>query len=133
MRRYWDETRGCFVSNGQISAASQVWMVLAGAGNPEQARLAMEKALTLSGEPRMTTPYMHHYFVMALLRAGLREEADRHLRAYWGGMLAAGADTFWECWDPEHTDHSPYGGLLLNSYCHAWSCTPAWIIEKYLL
>ena len=116
-----------------VRATEGAVLVLAGAGSPEQARLAMEKALTLSGEPRMTTPYMHHYFVMALLRAGLREEAERHLRAYWGGMLAAGADTFWECWDPEHTDHSPYGGLLLNSYCHAWSCTPAWIIEKHLL
>ena len=133
MARYWDETKQCFVSNGQISAASQVWMVLADAATPGQARAAMEKALTLTGEPRMTTPYMHHYFVMALLRAGLKDEAERHLRAYWGGMLASGADTFWECWDPERPDHSPYGGLLLNSFCHAWSCTPAWIIEKHLL
>ena len=133
MDRYWDEARSCFVSNGQISAASQVWLTLADVGTKVQARLAMEKALTLPGEPRMTTPYMHHYFVMALLHVGLRDEAERHLRAYWGGMLAAGADTFWECWDPERPAHSPYGGLLLNSYCHAWSCTPAWIIEKNLL
>ena len=133
MLQFWDAERGCFVSKGQISAASQVWMVLAGAGTEEQQRAAMEKALTLSGEPRMTTPYMHHYFVMALLSAGLRDEAERHLKAYWGGMLSAGADTFFECWDPEHPDHSPYGGLMLNSFCHAWSCTPAWFLRSGML
>ena len=133
MRRFWDEERGCFVSNGQVSAASQVWMVLADACAPEQAKSAMQTALTLRGGPLMSTPYMHHYFVMALLRAGLREEAERHLRRYWGSMLDAGADTFWECWDPEHPERSPYGGSVVNSYCHAWSCTPAYIIEKHLL
>ena len=81
----------------------------------------------------MTTPYMHHYCVMALLRAGLREEAERHLRGYWGGMLDAGADTFWECFDPLGPQSSPYGGVIVNSRCHAWSCTPAYIIEKHLL
>ena len=36
-------------------------------------------------------------------------------------------------WDPEHPERSPYGGSVVNSFCHAWSCTPAYIIEKYLL
>ena len=133
MRRFWDEDRQCFVSNGQISAASQVWMVLADACSPEQALKAMRKALTLSEGARMSTPYMHHYYVMALIRVGLLSEAEQHLRHYWGSMLDAGADTFWECWDPEHPERSPYGGSVVNSYCHAWSCTPAYIIEKHLL
>ena len=79
----------------------------------------------------METPYLHHYFVMALLRAGLKEQAAAHLKAYWGGMLAAGADTFWECWDGEDPGRSPYGGSEVNSYCHAWSCTPAYLIERF--
>ena len=70
---------------------------------------------------------------MALLRSGLREEAVTHLKEYWGGMLDAGADTFWECWDGKDPDRSPYGGSVVNSYCHAWSCTPAYIIERFLL
>ena len=80
----------------------------------------------------METPYMHHCFVMALLHAGLREEAVDHLKTYWGGMIDAGADTFWECWDVEDPDRSPYGGSIVNSYCHAWSCTPAYIIDRFL-
>ena len=133
MRAFWDEERGCFVSNGQISAASQLWMVLADVPSPEQARQAMQVAMTLTDGPRMTTPYLHHYYVMALLRAGMKEEAVRHLKDYWGGMIDAGADTFWECWDGEHPDSSPYGSSVVNSYCHAWSCTPAYIIKRYLL
>ena len=133
MERFWNEEQGCFVSNGQISAASQVWMVLADVCSPEEALRAMAKTLSLTEGPCMSTPYMHHYYVMALLRVGLRKEAEAHLRHYWGSMLDAGADTFWECWDPEQPERSPYGGSVVNSYCHAWSCTPAYIIEKYLL
>ena len=133
MAQFWSEEQQCFVSNGQISAASQVWMVLADAAPPELAKKAMQRALTLTDGPRMSTPYMHHYFVMALLRAEMQEEAEFHLKHYWGGMIEAGADTFWESWDEEHPDSSPYGGSIVDSYCHAWSCTPAFIIEKYFL
>ena len=107
-------------------------MVLADVPGPDQARWAMEKTAALDRGPRMTTPYMHHYYVMALLHAGLRGQAEAHLRSYWGGMLDAGADTFWECWDPDDPAASPYGGLIVNSRCHAWSCTPAYIIDRFL-
>ena len=132
-QRFWKEEKGCFVSNGQISEASQIWMVLADVVEPEKAEKAMRKALTLQEGPGIQTPYLYHYYVMALLRSGLREEAITHLKEYWGGMLDAGADTFWECWDGKDPDRSPYGGSVVNSYCHAWSCTPAYIIERFLL
>ena len=133
MKQFWNEEQQCFVSNVQISAATQAWMVLADAAPPEMSEKAMQLALTLKDGPHMATPYMHHYFVMALLRTGMREEAERHLKHYWGGMLEAGADTFWEYWNEENPESSPYGGNIVDSYCHAWSCTPAYIIEKYFL
>ncbi|MBR0161215.1 MAG: sugar hydrolase [Oscillospiraceae bacterium] len=133
LEQFWSDREQCFVSSGQISAASQVWMVLADVCTPEQALAAMRKARSLRSEPHMTTPYMHHYYVMALLRVGMKEEAEEHLKSYWASMLDAGADTFWECWDPEHPEASPYGGSIVNSCCHAWSCTPAYMIEKFLL
>ena len=46
-------------------------------------------------------------------------------------MLSAGADTFWECCDLDDLSASPYGGMIVNSYCHAWSCTPAYLIDKF--
>ena len=132
MMRFWDEEKSLFVSNGQVSAASQVWMVLADVPSPEQAKGIMTKVASMENLG-MTTPYMHHYYIMALLRAGLKDAATQHIKDYWGGMLMAGADTFWECWDGHDAARSPYGGSVVNSYCHAWSCTPAYIIERYLM
>ena len=70
---------------------------------------------------------------MAMIKAGLKDEATEYIKWFWGGMIKAGADTFWECWDGKNEEVSPYGGSMLNSYCHAWSCTPAYIIKKYLI
>ena len=130
---FWDGAQGCFLSGGQISIHSQIWLTLAGAMPEGRAVAAMDHALAHPGSPRMATPYMHHYYVMALLKAGQKNLAEAHIRAYWGGMLRAGADTFWECFDPDDPKASPYGGLIVNSFCHAWSCTPAYILHRYFL
>ena len=130
-RRFWNEKEGCFLSGGQRSIHSQVWMTLAGLMPEGKAGDAFDKALSQPGAPSMATPYMHHYYVMALLKSGLKSRAEKHLKSYWGGMLRAGADTFWECFDPGDPGASPYGGRIVNSFCHAWSCTPAFIIERY--
>ena len=130
---FWQKEEGCFSDGGQIAIHTQVWLTLAGIMPQEAARAAFEKALRLPDAPRMKTPYMHHYYIMALLRSGLRDEAEAHLRAYWGGMIRAGADTFWECYDPDDPAGSPYGGRIVNSFCHAWSCTPAYLISRYFI
>lgn len=77
VKEFWDEKLEFFVSgeNKQISMASQVWMILGGA---------------IEGE-----------------------------------------DAFWELYNPENPNESPYGGTIVNSYCHAWSCTPAYFLRKY--
>ena len=41
------------------------------------------------------------------------------------------ADTFWELYNPENPAESPYGSSIVNSYCHAWSCTPTYLLRKY--
>jgi hypothetical protein len=64
-------------------------------------------------------PYLRHHHIVALLQCGLREEAVAEIKAYWGAMVDYGADTFWEIFDPQHPDFSPYGSKLINSYCHA--------------
>jgi alpha-L-rhamnosidase len=131
-KHLWDESLGLFISGPkrQVSWASQAWMVLAGVPTQEQARRAMSGVLRHAGAEKPVTPYMHHYFVEALLAAGLRDEGMAHLHAYWGGMLKHGADTFWEVHVPGDDRRSPYGSHLMNSYCHAWSCTPTWLLRR---
>ena len=64
--------------------------------------------------------------------AGLQDEAVKLMKEYWGKMISLGADTFWEAFDPDRPGYSPYGSPIVNSYCHAWSCTPVYLIKKYL-
>ena len=62
---------------------------------------------------------------------GMDEEARTRLTQYWGAMIQRGADTFWEVYDPNDELASPYNFYPINSYCHAWSCTPVYFINKY--
>ena len=128
----WDETQGLFVSGPkrEISWASQAWMTLAGVPSPEQAKRAMGEVMRSPSAEKPVTPYMNHYIVEALQAAGLADEASAHLNAYWGGMVKKGADTFWEVYVPGDDHLSPYNSHLMNSYCHAWSCTPTYLLRK---
>lgn len=115
--------------NKQISWASQVWMTLGGAEHADAALL--ERLKNCAEAEKMVTPYMYHNYVDALLTVGQKDMALDVLCAYWGGMLKEGADTFWELYNPENPNESPYGGTIVNSYCHAWSCAPAYFLRKF--
>lgn len=69
--------------------------------------------------------------IEALLKCGAKDEALAVMKNYWGGMAELGADTFWELYNPKNPDESPYGGTIVNSYCHAWSCAPAYFLRRY--
>jgi alpha-L-rhamnosidase len=131
-KHLWDESLGLFVSGPkrEVSWASQAWMVLASVPSPEQARRAMTAVSQHPSAEKPVTPYMHHYVVEALLAAGLRDEASRYMQSYWGGMIKKGADTFWEAYVPGDDFLSPYNSHLMNSYCHAWSCTPTYLLRR---
>ena len=120
----------------QVSWAGQVWMVLAGVFEHEDSAALLRRLLNMSGNETivgMTTPYLVHHLVDALFQYGMRDEALNYLHGYWGHMLAHGADRFFELYNPENMNESPYGGNQVNSFCHAWSCTPSYFIRKYNL
>lgn len=132
----FDQTQGQFVveETNEVNVASQVWMVLAEVFDPETNQQIMQQMVKQYFPIRgIATPYMYHHVVEALFVANCRDEAIELMKNYWGEMIKLGADTFWEAFKPEDLDFSPYGSPILNSYCHAWSCTPAYLIGKYLL
>lgn len=128
---FFDESAGVFTSGEtrQVSWATQAWMVIAGIATKEEGMVALRKVLSNPDAIRPGAPYMYHYVVEALLLCDLKQEAQTLLESYWGGMVEHGADTFWEVYDPEKPMLSPYNNVLVNSYCHAWSCTPAYLIR----
>ncbi len=128
----WDEKRGFFVSGEerQVSWASQIWFVLADVLSREENARLLERLEEENPALRMVTPYMYHHYVEALLHCGRKAQAVRCLKRYWGEMIRDGADTFFELYDPQNKEASPYGGRIINSFCHAWSGTPAYFIRK---
>ena len=129
----YDQEQGLFVSGEehQINYANQVWMILAGVTEQKQAGEILDRVIELEPEKGMVSPYMNHHFVEALLQCGKKQQAMDYMKYYWGGMLGHGADTFWELYNPKNPAESPYGSSIVNSYCHAWSCTPTYLLRKY--
>ena len=133
LKDLYNSKTGLFESGAdrQISYASQVWMILGGALNKDQSQRALTAVMNNDEALHPGGPYMYHYFIQALVNAGMVEEAKTSLTDYWGSMIKKGADTFWEVYDPENDFISPYNAVTVNSYCHAWSCTPVYFIRKY--
>lgn len=132
-KSYYNKQQGLYIGlkKDQISYASQVWMILAGVPSRAEARKALTSVRAAEGVYTHGTPYMYHYFVQAMIDCGLDKEAKEAVESYWGSMVSKGADTFWEYYDPTNEYSSPYKFYPINSYCHAWSCTPVYFIRKY--
>ncbi len=129
----YDSKRGIFVSgpDKQVSYISQIWMILAGVMTQEEGTEALNYVFADEDALYPGTPYAYHYLIEAMIKCGMYREAKERLLAYWGGMVDKGADTFWEVYDPNDDFRSPYNFYPVNSYCHAWSCTPVYFINKY--
>lgn len=132
-KEMFDSKRGIFLSgsDNQVSYISQIWMILSGVLNQKQARKALETVFAMPDAVYPGAPYAYHYLIEATIRSGMHDEAKSRLIDYWGGMVRKGADTFWEVYDPNNEELSPYNFFPVNSYCHAWSCTPVYFIHKY--
>lgn len=132
-RAFYYADAGVVVSGPQrqVSYLSQVWMILSGTLSPKEGARAMTAVLNDPTACRPGSPYAYHYVIEALIACGMRDEAREQLLEYWGGMVERGADTFWEVYDPMDDCKSPYGFYPVNSYCHAWSCTPVYFINTY--
>jgi alpha-L-rhamnosidase len=132
-KNLYDKKSGLFVSGDkrQVSYGGQAWMILSGVANKAEAQRALKALPDLKDAVQPGAPYMYHYYVAALIASGLKTEAKAAVINYWGGMINKGGDTFWEVYDPKDELKSPYNFFPINSYCHAWSCTPVYFIRKY--
>lgn len=118
--------------NNQISVHSAVWMILGEVVEGENAWSILQKAMKDIDSEKPVTPYMNHYLVEAMLKLGKNKEAMDYIKSFWGLMVKEGADTFYEVFVPGDPFLSPYRDSLMNSKCHAWSCTPAYFIRKMM-
>lgn len=135
-KHLYNESQNTFINsydNNQLSVHSQVWMILGGVLGGEEAKTLLFNCLNNKKAKQPCTPYMHHYVLEAMLKLGMKDEAVKYLKKLWGGMVELGADTFWEAYIPDDLNFSPYNDRMINSLCHAWSCTPSYFIRKFKL
>ena len=117
-------------SEKQLSAASQIWMIHGGVLEGREASELLDR-IQQPDVIRPITPYLMHYLVGAFIKCDEQTKALQLIKDYWGGMVKEGADTFWELYDPADPSASPYGGTIVNSFCHAWSCAPVYFLRTY--
>lgn len=128
--KYFDAKKGVFAPRGIVSWNTNVFMILSDTVTREEGIRIMKALEADDGAHRPVTPYVYHYMAEAYDVLGLIEERDVLIKSYWGAMIEHGADTFWEAFKPDDPFFSPYDDTVLNSACHAWSCTPMYFFAK---
>lgn len=83
---------------------------------------------------QITTPYFKFYENQVHCEEGNPALLEASIRDYYGGMLATGATTLYEEFDPtvngaEH--YAMYGNPFEKSLCHAWSASPIYLLGRY--
>ncbi len=123
---------------------TDAYAVLSGVAAPAQYTGIWSEALSHVDDQetstRIVTPYYNYYVISAMAKLGHREEALHFIRDYWGGMLAEGATSFWEGYEPDWYKDNFHESLQADeqsgffvSLAHGWSSgvTP-WLTEQVL-
>jgi len=135
----WDESRGLYRANLDdapvFGRQANVFAVVFGAADSaKSARIG--GALAAEDLPPVGTPYVFGWELVALNRTGHRRAFFDGLERVFGGMLDAGATTFWEGYDAAATGDEHYrfyGRRWGKSLCHVWSAWPAFLFVSEVM
>lgn len=140
---YWNPNLQAFVHsrvNGvpvsHVTRYTNMFSIFFGYLDENQKKGVLNSVLLNKAVPKITTPYMRFYELEALCALGEQKRVLQEIRDYWGGMLKAGATSFWEEFNPEKSgaDHyAMYGRKFGKSLCHAWGASPIYLFGKYYL
>lgn len=143
MHIFWDENKGGLVHNryngvlsDEVTKYPNMFALLFGYFNERQIDRVKQNVMLNSEVQAIKTPYMRFFELAALCEVGEHQYVLDEMLSYWGGMLALGATSFWEEYDPNQSGRQhlemydmPYG----KSLCHAWGASPIYLIGKYFL
>lgn len=143
LRLFWDEDRGGLrhhrvdgVTQPMLTKHASMFAMTYGYLGLEQRESVIRNMMLNPDVPRIRTPYMRFHELAVLCESGEHDYVRREMLSYWGGMIALGATTFWEEYDPNLADDEHYGmyGMPFGkSLCHAWGASPVYLIGKYFL
>ncbi|MFV0402236.1 MAG: hypothetical protein ACK5LX_16685 [Oscillospiraceae bacterium] len=93
-----------------------------------------ERVLLNDDVRQITTPYFKFYENQVHCLAGNGDLLERSIREYYGAMLATGATTLYEEFDPTQSGaehYAMYGHPYEKSLCHAWSASPIYLLGRF--
>ena len=127
----------CFESGRRhVTRHGNLFPLIYGLVSPERRDEILKNVLKNEAVPPITTPYFKFYELDAEARYGDLSRVTEEMRAYWGGMLADGATTFWEEYAPDSSREEQlamYDLKFGKSLCHAWGASPVYLIGRYYL
>jgi hypothetical protein len=143
MAAFWDPQRQLFIhgrkdgkADPRVTRHPNMFALMYGYLDDAQAAAVRRNVLASATVPQITTPYMRFYELAALAESGRQRDVTGQIKAYWGGMLRAGATCFWEQYDPKvegAARYAMYGKPFGMSLCHAWGASPLYLLGKYYL
>ena len=140
---FWDTRRQAFVHSrvdgvkgDKITRYTNMFGIFFGYFDFVQEQGVRRHVLLNDSIQQITTPYMQFYELEALCTLGDQRQVLKKMKDYWGGMLALGATSFWEKYDPKEKGvqhYAMYGRPFGRSLCHAWGVSPIYLLGKYYL
>jgi len=131
---YWDEERGAYADSFTPEGKRDVFyghiqaLYLAEGIVPKE-RVPRVIAAVREGKVKMPELSALRYLVKGVFECGTDDDRrwmHEKIREIYGGMIAAGATTWWEA--SSGAKYSSSGSL-----CHGWSAMPAWYTAEYIL
>jgi hypothetical protein len=140
---FWSNEKGAFVHNrinekqvDKVTRYTNMFAIFFSYLDNDKMQSVKKNVLMNDNVQKITTPYMRFYELEALCAMGEQHYVMKEMKDYWGGMLNAGATSFWEKYDPSEsgTQHfAMYGRPFGKSLCHAWGASPIYLLGKYYL
>ena len=140
-RYYWDGELGAYVDSyvsgkRHVTRQTNIFAVLFRVADAAKRECILRNVIGNDAVAPITTPYFNFYELDMLAGTGALDSVMDTIRSYWGEMLARGAVTFWEEFDPKVTgaeQYDMYGDRFGKSLCHAWAASPIYLLARYFV
>jgi hypothetical protein len=128
--RLWNDGKSVYahsrIGDGltdRLAVHDSVMAAYADVATPERMKWSLDALFGASPADAVTigSPYFYFFYLGALRHAGMHQEALDATREAYGGMLDAGATSWWEHFHGR------------ESLSHAWSCAPTYDLSTYVL
>lgn len=85
-KHFYNPKTGLFTGklNDQVSYASQIWMILGEIPTQKEAQRSLKALKTTENVCTPGAPYLFHYYIEALIKSGMPQEARNEVAEYWG-------------------------------------------------